>query len=477
MTSQDNTCAYHLAHEAEWRCAKCASKRCSKCVPAARSELWGPRGAVCHECNSILESLGKSRADIPPFWTQIGHFLRYVSTTSTFLLVIVLTGLMGLAAVIGILGVLPFIAAMTLMLRYHYAIIEHRAHGETQMPDLSSVFERDESALTLKTLGVSIIVVFATATIAGKISVWLGLAVGLFFLLAYPAMMIVLAMEKDMLAAVNPIVLLSFISKIGFPYLLLCLCYSVIVGGEVYLTPVLSVIFGELQAAVLTSFFSYYLFFASSVMLGYIVYEYQSELGHITHRHDDEELEEDAFDKRRALAETFMFIRDCKLQAAKDRLRPLLDRFPQDMELHDYYFRLLNLTNDKEAQIGLTNYIAEGYLKENRVSRAISYIDRTKKLYPNYCPEKPELAFELAQYLEQTGRYTDAASYLKHFHKRFPKSRVMGKAYLLLAKIYFERLNKTKDAKALLAFIKAKFKEHEEAQRAASYEQVIANHI
>lgn len=469
-------CSYHLGHSAQWQCRACNSLRCAKCVPAARSPLWGTRGAVCHECNSILEYVGTSRQEIPPFWTQIGHFFKYPFTASTISLVIALTILAVIAETIGLLGVIVWLANYTLLLRYHYAIIEHRAHGEPDAPDLSSIFERDEHSLTLQTVGASILAVGGVALISIKVSPWLGLGLGVFFLIAYPAMMIVLAMEKRMLAALNPLTLVAFISKIGFPYLVLLICYSLVVGGEVYLVPVLSTVLGATAAQALTLVGSYYLFFVGSVMLGYVVYEYQSELGHVAHRHDDEDLDEDGFDKQRAQAETYMYICDRKLAQAKDRFRPLLDRFPDDMAMYDYYFRLLNVCDDMEAQIGLTNYIAESFLKENRISRAVSYVDQTKKRYPAYQPEKPELAYELASYLEQTGRYSDAAGYLRHFHKRFPKSLLIGRAYLLLARLSYERLNKLVEAKALLTFVKHKFAEREEAQEAVAYQKTIEQH-
>ena len=476
MTSFAHDCAFHLAHEAEWHCLKCDTKRCKKCVPFAKSHLWGPRGAVCHACNSALSHLGKARSDIPPFWTQLGHFLRYPWSGPALGLVVILTVFAILGELTGILAIPFFLIYYTLFLRYNYAIIEHRANGEIEAPDLSSVFERDEDSLTLKTFGIGLIMVivsyFAFAT-----GLWIGIGVVAFFFVSYPAVMIVLALQKDMFAAVNPLVLATFIAKIGLRYLLVLFCYLTIVGGYAALAGPLSAIMSEIPAAIVLSMASTYLLFVGAAMLGYVVYEYQSELGPETWNNEDDSVEEDEFDQARAKAEAYMFLRNRELDHAKDRLRPLLDRFPQDTELYDYYFRVLSCSDDEKSQAAITDYLCEGFLKEDRLSRGVTYFDQTRKLYPKYFPGKAELALELANYLQQVGRMTDAAELLRGFHKRFPGNVLTGKAYLLLAKIYYERLNKTKEALALLKFVRIKFAEREESSRAESYEQLIAEQL
>src|SRR5690606_21680528 len=104
---------------------------------------------------------------------------------------------------------------------------------------------------------------------------------------------------------VNPMSWVSLMLAVGWPYLLLWLCTQLIAAGPVYILGWSASVLPEVaiipSVTLLVAYFSLVLY----TMLGYVLFEYQHELGYESAPDDDsDELDHQAFSKARALGET-----------------------------------------------------------------------------------------------------------------------------------------------------------------------------
>lgn len=108
------------------------------------------------------------------------------------------------------------------LFKYTYAVINHTAEGHLKPPAVSVAFTGSGFDIVVLQLLVFVLMgglVGAAAMLGGPILMMLAVA---FVVLALPASIMVLAMERSVGAAVNPPMNLAvLISRIGTPYFLL----------------------------------------------------------------------------------------------------------------------------------------------------------------------------------------------------------------------------------------------------------------
>src|SRR5690606_14887047 len=105
--------------------------------------------------------------------------------------------------------------------RYLYGIIEYTAEGKMTPPPLSSAFQSGGLELLVQQLLVLIGMVALQVFVLHSGGPMLGLITLAFLVLVFPASVMVLAVEKSALAAINPIRLMAIVGAIGWPYFVL----------------------------------------------------------------------------------------------------------------------------------------------------------------------------------------------------------------------------------------------------------------
>src|SRR5690625_8017040 len=93
-----------------------------------------------------------------------------------------------------------------------------------------------------------------------------------------------------------------------------------------------------------------YFTFLPYSMLGYVLFEYQHELGFANVDDDSEdELDQAAFEKAKGLGEVTVLVRDGKYTPAREAWRRALAIVPDDIELHQQSHKRLMLLGDQRA--------------------------------------------------------------------------------------------------------------------------------
>jgi len=401
-------------------------------------------------CNQSLEYLG-SASGAKPFWQAVPSFLIYPLQLNVLILIVLISAastLMGMSLVS--LFVVLFMAAV--VVKYGFAIIELRGMGETRSPSITAVIEGDSEHLFLKQIAVGVVMAVATG-MAFRMGELVGLAASLFMTLALPASMILLAVEKSVRRAVNPAALISLMLTIDLPYLLLWFCVQLISSGPVYAMEPLAALLPESWIIPALVAMCLYFSFVTYCMLGYVLFQYQHELGY-THGNDNEALLSDSeFTKARTLAEVSILVHEQQYEQARSLLRTTLDEVRDDLPLHEKYHRLMMLLDDNPALKDHANYYVGLLLRAGQAGKCAGiYLDVQSRV-ADFQLANLEHACRVAEMLESQGKPKLVVRSLLNIHKQHMGDPELPRAYLLVARTLMEHLNQDAKAEKLLIFI------------------------
>lgn len=446
-------CDFFPDTPAVWQCGSCNTHYSEKCIPAGQSSHWrqSPR---CIRCENELTYLG-SATGAKPFWQMLPHFFAYPLHLNSLIVIGVVAAL---SLLFGWNPMTLFLVLLVLavVVKYSFAIIEARGRGETAPPQLLVVVTGDEHHLFLRQIAVFIGMGLAVG-VAMYVHLWLGLAVAAFLTLAAPASTIVLAVEKSVRRALDPGTLTAMMKAVGLPYLLLWVCTQVIWTGPSLVLPALALILPLPLLAPLSTAITVYFFFVLYTMLGYVLFEYQNELGFDSGLDDDEEMDTQAFEKAKAMGEAAVLIQDGKLDKARKSLRKALDLVKDDADLHMHYHKLLMLLNDDESLANHTNYLMALLKRQKALGRGVPVVLDVQKRLPGFKLDDTGIALELAQLLKMQGKYKAVVKLFLNLHKSHPQDPLVPEAYLMVANIFFEYMGDDAKALALADFVMARY--------------------
>jgi len=444
------SCHYHSSADASWQCQPCHRKYCGQCIPGSSANYHG-LGPECPLCRNPVEYIGASN-NAKPFWQMGLFYFHYALKPGPLLVVALAAGASLLISGLGLLAIVALVAIIALVSRYNLLVIERLASGELEAPAFTDALDGNSAPLFLKVIGMILVAGFVGFKLVP-------FGVGAFAVYAFalsvlaPAAMIVLALEHSLRAAINPLKLLQFTLIIGWPYWLLWLTTTAVSAAPNLLLGVVAAKLPDLAIGPVVAATTTYFYTVTSAMMGYICLSRQQRLGIVAEPDEDSTyMEEEQFNRARALAEAQVLMRESDFKAARQALVDGLRRYPNDEALNERYYRLLLATQDTKALQELGPHILEKFVHFNRPHKAAELYLATEPAPPI---KKPEVRHALAQILYQQHKHQLAAQLLNNLHKEnYPQ---LDAAYLLLAQVYMDGLNREDLAGKLLQFIKQKF--------------------
>lgn len=430
---------------------------------------------VCPKCNRHLRYLG-SATEVEPFWNRIGAFFRYPFHTDP-LIVIAICTLVPMALSADLIGLIVSLFLFIALLKYTYAVINHTAEGHMKPPPVATAFTGEGFAVVFQQIIVFVgmgALVSAAGMVGGPILAMLAMA---FVILALPASIMVLAMERSALAAINPLHLTGLIARIGWPYFLL---YGYLVlltmasgAAQDFALSNLSPWLAGPISGFLNSTFTLILF----NMLGYLLFQYQEELGFASDLQDESE-QQDATQRDRSFrldADIDMDLKDGNYERLQSSLVSALKRDPDNAHRLEQLYRLLIARNDNAELYRRHVSLLEWLVDHNNGAGIADLLTRLEPLNPNLQVDDPELAERCARCLYHQGEYRQALKLLQDFHKRFPESNTLAPAYILAAQILANGLGQWEKAAAFLGFVQKRCQNHPLHSQVDTFLQQVAN--
>ena len=265
-------CRHHPATTSRWQCADCQLSFCDRCVHV-QSQQARPR---CLHCTAPLE-FDTSHGDVVPFWARLHDFFAYPFQTGPMAL-LGLAILLSLVLTPGLIAALAGIFIMLLQIKYGFNVIATMSEGEFQAPSLPATITESGYSVVFKQFAILFFMFVTTATVSVKLSPALGIPLGIFYFLVLPMSTIVLATQGSLRAALNPIILVTLIYRIGWPYLLVYLYLIMMFSCSITFGQLAYQYAGAGAAQVITSVSGYYFTLVMYSLMGYMVYQYRHRL-------------------------------------------------------------------------------------------------------------------------------------------------------------------------------------------------------
>jgi tetratricopeptide (TPR) repeat protein len=460
-----NDCHYHPGEPSKWHCGTCLLHFCASCMPDADARR---QQGFCPRCGDSMRYLGAA-TEVVPFWNRLPAFFRYPFHVDPLMVVAICT-LVPILLSANLVGLIVSLILVLALFKYTYAVIRHTADGHMKPPPLAMAFTGDGFAIVLLQMVVFFLMgglVFSAALVGGPFLAMLALA---FVVLVMPASIMVLAMEHSVGAAVNPMNLMVLISRIGWPYFLLYgyIILLTIASGAAQEFAVNHFAPGLAQplAGFLNSTFTLILFH----MLGYLLFQYQEELGFASDLQEDTDEADQgpARDRsRRVDADIDMNLKDGNYDRVTGMLKELLKRHPHDEIRLGQFYRLTSAGNDAAEQYQHRSRLLSWLAADNNAKGIIDVLARLEAADPGFRLDNPELAVACASTLYRQGEHKAVLRLLQDFHKRFPASEHLAPAYLLVAQTLANGLGQWEKAIAFLKYVEKKCQNHPLHERAA----------
>ncbi|QSP95341.1 hypothetical protein LPB19_02665 [Marinobacter salinisoli] len=450
-------CDYHPGDPAKWHCSACQKHYCSRCMPDANPRQ---RRGQCPNCNQLMRYLGAA-TQVVPFWKRIGAFFRYPFYSDPLIVIAICTLVPALAPA-SFVGWLVWVVLAIALLKYTYEVINHTAEGHLKPPPVSVAFTGSGFEIVFLQFLVFFLMgalVSSAGMLGGPI---LGLIALAFVVLVLPASIMLLATERSVKAAVNPFHLTALIARIGTPYFLLYgyLILLTMASGTAqdFAYTHFPSWLSQSVAGFLNSAFTLILFH----MLGYLLFQYQEELGFASDLQDGSEADaaQDRDRNTRFDADLDINLKDGNYDRAQSMLKDALRREPGNALRLGQLYQLLTARNDR-AELNRYHPRILAWLAERNDADGMAALLRTlQQADPQFQLDDPELTLRCARTLYHRSQFRQSLKLLQDFHKRFPNSEHLAPAYQLAAQALANGLDQWEKAKAYLMFIHKRCADH-----------------
>jgi tetratricopeptide (TPR) repeat protein len=349
-------------------------------------------------------------------------------------------------------AILPLFFIFTFIIEYAGAIMHARSEGKTKPPRYGEFFKGLDMLYLIK----HVLTVAAGITITKyglDIHPAFGFLIGALCLFILPAALMILAIDRSISRAMNPLLLLSMVRLFLKDY---CLFYVL----ALLLATFFWITFNKLVAANAGLGLSllWYLgavgtIYACYAMLGYLMFYYQYDLGNSFVLDKGPRLDKSTYEKLRALGDSDVLAAEERFDDARHVLRTTMDSVDKDLEVHRRYHDILLRTEDAEAINNHTNYYLDLLLKADDIKTASKVYRAVLKRLPTFSPLDANIRFSLAEQLDKELDFQGAITLLRSFHELYPNSELIPQAYLFAAKILHENLHDSHRGAILLRYL------------------------
>jgi tetratricopeptide (TPR) repeat protein len=339
-----------------------------------------------------------------------------------------------------------------MLFKYAFVVLEDSANGEPEPPRLSWDVLGGEYELLVKYLGMWLLFILVLVSAAGRLGEWLSMALLYLGMALLPAVTMVLVQSRRFFVAINPVVIVAMIGRIGWSYLVLLVFWSLLAAGQDW---VLSGV-GSLTNTyvLLLVFFAVATWFTviNFHMMGYILLQAHERLGADT----PVALRPDEAQQRLSVFDDFM--QQGKTDAAIAELESLLKETPRDLGLHRRMHNLLLASQKADQLASHTSRVLPFLLETRQADVAAGFYIDCVSLSDDCAPRRADCYGRLAEALRYRGDSRRAALLVNVFNRQFAADEPSKpQFYLDIAHILAEDLNQLDQARRLLEVVAKTF--------------------
>jgi len=338
----------------------------------------------------------------------------------------------------------------TAFFKYAFEVLRWSANGREQAPEISFTVGDGVARFAMLLLVLSEVAIILLAYAYGSGPAF---ALGVALMFAMPAIITILAVDENMLGALNPFAWVAMAMRLRGTYLVLVgvFCAALFVQSVVAAT--LANALPGILVTPLVFFVVNYLMIANFHLIGWVIHENADELGYSGHL-ELHALPADAGPDERIIDAARRRAAEGDFPGAAALLRDEIGVRPEALALHAELRHWLRESDEKSELVGHGRRYIPQLLAFNQDHSALDVARDCLTIDPTFTLDKAEDVTRLATASAAAGRSQLALQLLTGFHKRFRNHADIARNYLLAAKIMAERLNKEMQARALLEQIK-----------------------
>ena len=404
-------------------------------------------GRTAPRCVLCREDLGGANisANVEPFWNKLGQFNSYPLQRNArnflvaFLALSFVAGLLIEFIPIWIVGLLIALGVFSTYISYSFKSLTKTAKGNFEAPTYDEAIGFNSDGMTWRVIGLFVALTFISVFILQLLGIF-PLMLFLFLMtFAMPAILMVFAMSKHLSVALNPAVIAGTIGRIGIPYLIL-FGFFLLINFSTYFVE--GLIDQYLPGALAFSLsFTANLFFNLILfhMLGYVAYQYHSELGYGV---DADQLATNEnvqiSPELRNLAHADVYIQEGRYDDAEAELV----RAGQDpRHAEKAYGKLIKLNMARKDKPGVIKaakfYFANPLLERHKFDAWQTY-QKVQEFEPRFKPMNANARAVLLQKIRSRSQAEHAHRLMDDLEEKFVGNPDLPKALLAKAKYYID---------------------------------------
>ncbi len=409
-----------------------------------------------------MSELFQARPEIEPVWNRLPKFFSYPLKPAVLVVLAAFTVLYALSRVLFFpFSTILWLLSLMGLYKYAYEALATTASGSMEPPE--GGYNANTDYMVFKHVGLMLTMQIATVFVAASTgSAALFWMVTLFFVFAWPAAIITLAMTESLLSALNPLTWAAMMGRIGWPYLAACVFLFLMQASERVVGSLALGMVGEINlTALLIGFFiGGYFLMASFHLMGYLVYQHHEELGVEV----DEPLasNENMSEDQRVVAESRELVQEGRVEEAVEQLGRHLKQRGGEPAIHDQYRKLLKLREDTDRLLEHgREYITLLLRSFEDKRKALRVAEDCLDIDPEFRPADGSEVRELVELADRFDLDNLVVRLSNGFAKRFPKHKDIPAVHLVAARHLSEKKGKDEMALKVLKDLQSRYPEHE----------------
>lgn len=481
-------CSSHPTQPAWWRCPSCKKALCPRCIVQRKGGTLGNQSFYfCPRCNVAVEQLDAANI-IDPFWKRLHKFFAYPFSSMESIGLILGCALLS-TMLFGLLSFIPW----AIMVKYAYESLRYTSEGKFSPPKLSSDVLSENFAIVGKQILLFAALLFFFGMIVSQKSLILVILYGICALLCLPAMIIILAINDNLLQALNPVYFIGMATRLGWSYLLMFFFLFLLYSAPSALGYAVIQHLPEILRNFLWTAAENYYTLVSYHMMGYVILQYHDRLNYAVDMdtllasrypmglpvsvpgsgNNREKGVSGSPEESALLDELAPLIQEGKLDDAIALIKERTHLRIKDRELSERYVNLLKMRHRDQELLAYASNHLDLLVKSGDKAKSTSFYDACMKIERNFKASSTSL-FKVGSWFNELGEAKRAIQALNHLSKIHPKDALIPKAYFRAAQILNEKLANPARAKKILTTLMAKYPDHEISNFAGAYLKGIA---
>lgn len=468
------SCTFHPGRSAHFQCEHCDISFCDQCVSSREVSRYSEEELVyyCPACDGIPTLVGLSNI-LPPFWKKLGSIFLYPLQPAPLIFTMVL-------AVLGGLLYFNWIAQLFIwivMMKYAYAVMISTAKGGLKAPAITWSLINDDVMQVFKQYGIFLLAGFCIAFMFHQFGVVGG---GLFvvFVAAFlPAIIMLLVATNSIIHAINPMLFVPIVFRIGSSYLLLYLFLIFLSAAPLSIYSLLPAKLPPQLWKGLTLFLGQIYTLISYHLLGYVLLQNHEKIGYsVDYEYFVQYGKQRPVKDRKTQKEKFLHTIEILIQGgfydkALVLLREKIAVDSPDIKLSEKYYTLLQLAGKKKKVHNYASIHLSHLVKRNLQKKAFELFSQI--IQNDLKPPPQPIIFQIAKWYELKGNYKKGLDSYLYFIRKNKGHDAIAEAYFKVARILNERGRKKQKAKQILGSLIKTFPNHPIIPMVKSYFRTI----